>query len=53
VGLVASKGEARRLIKGGAVYVDGDKVSDATFALESGDYLLRAGKRKFCKVTLG
>ncbi len=53
VGLVASKGEARRLIKGGAVYVDGDKVSDATFSLESGDYLLRAGKRKFCQVTLG
>jgi len=50
-GLVPSAQEARRLIKSGAVKVDGVKneVESAMVALKDG-MLLQVGKRKFCKV---
>ncbi|MGN0171484.1 MAG: tyrosine--tRNA ligase [Acutalibacteraceae bacterium] len=57
-GLVPSKSEARRAVEQGGVAVNNDKVTDihARFdsAQLSGDGLvLRRGKKKFCKVTLG
>jgi len=52
-GLVASKGEARRLIAGGAVKLDGKKVEDVGLQLAAGVYLLQAGKRKFRRLKIG
>ncbi len=52
-GLVPSRGEGKRLIKGGGVKIDGDKVSDITQKLEFTDkdsLILQAGKRKYAKL---
>jgi tyrosyl-tRNA synthetase len=50
-GLCASGGEAKRLIQGGGVSIDGARVSsvDAEVTLADG-MVLRAGKRKFLKL---
>lgn len=50
-GLCASNGEAKRLIQGGGVSIDGAKISsfDQEMELLSG-MVLRAGKRKFIKI---
>jgi tyrosyl-tRNA synthetase len=50
--LAPSKGEARRLIDGGGVSVNGEKVTDnkAMFSPNSGGTVLKVGKRKFLKV---
>lgn len=48
---VASKGEAKRLIQGGGVKLDGEKISDLGFLLSPGmNKVLQAGKRKFAKL---
>lgn len=48
---VQSKGEAKRLIQGGGVKLDGEKVSDMTFVFTPNmDKVLQAGKRKFAKL---
>jgi tyrosyl-tRNA synthetase len=48
-----SKGQARRLVKGGAVSIDGKKVSDSfqEVTIENGQ-VLKVGKRKFVKLML-
>jgi tyrosyl-tRNA synthetase len=52
-GLVASTSEALRLIDGGGVRLDGDKVSDKALVLEAGKtVVLQVGKRKFARVLL-
>ncbi len=51
--LVGSRGEARRLARQGAVSVDGERVADPTVELPAGSYLVRCGKRRFARVTLG
>jgi tyrosyl-tRNA synthetase len=50
--LVASKGEARRLIEQGGVKVNGEKAGSASAEVEIGSesVLLQVGKRKFLKV---
>jgi len=50
--LAASKSEARRLIDGGGVTIDGEKVLDnkATFMPTANGSVLKVGKRKFLKV---
>lgn len=53
LGLVASRKEARRLIKQGAVRVDGTRISDGTADLDAGEHLLQVGKRKFLRVRPG
>jgi tyrosyl-tRNA synthetase len=47
LGLAASKGEARRLIKGGGARVDGDQVKDesATITLANVPVRISAGKK--------
>jgi tyrosyl-tRNA synthetase len=46
LGLAASKGEARRLIKGGGARVDGDKVADETLVVDVVDTVrISAGKK--------
>ena len=49
---VQSKGEAKRLIQGGGVKIDGEKIADMTYALNFDEsVILQAGKRKFAKLT--
>ena len=50
-GLLKSKGEARRMIKQGAVKLDGETIADiqATIAPKD-DQILKVGKRRFLKV---
>ena len=48
---VQSKGEAKRLIQGGGVKIDGEKISDMGFVVQPQmDVVLQAGKRKFAKL---
>jgi tyrosyl-tRNA synthetase len=52
-GLAASTSEAQRLIKGGGVQVDGEKVTETGRELPAGQtYLLKVGKRRFKRVKL-
>ena len=51
---VASRSEARRLIAGGAVSLDGDTVRDLDLDATALDgRVLRAGKRRFARVRIG
>ncbi|HUF78344.1 MAG TPA: tyrosine--tRNA ligase [Thermoanaerobaculia bacterium] len=54
-GLAPSTSEARRLVQQGAVSVDGDRLSDpyAELAPRERIYLLKVGKRRFARVTVG
>lgn len=54
-GLTASKGDAKRQIKGGGVKLDGEKVDevDAELKLEALPVVLQVGKRKFVRVVAG
>ncbi|MBL46935.1 MAG: tyrosine--tRNA ligase [Candidatus Marinimicrobia bacterium] len=47
--VVASKSEVRRLVKQGAVSIDGKKINDANFSLCSGQ-VIKIGKRRFLKI---
>lgn len=48
---VQSKGEAKRLIQGGGVKFDGEKISDMGLIIKPQmDVVLQAGKRKFAKL---
>jgi len=47
--IVASNGEGRRLIKQGAVKVNDNKISDINFELNSGEFIVKVGKRRFVK----
>jgi tyrosyl-tRNA synthetase len=50
-GLVSSNGEARRLIKQGAVRLSGEKVTNADQEIDpEGEVVLQAGKRRFARV---
>ncbi|WP_315759923.1 tyrosine--tRNA ligase [Sphingomonas sp. Y38-1Y] len=55
LGFAASKGEARRLIKGGGARVDGAKVEDETMVIEVGEAGLRisSGKKHHGMLTRG
>ncbi|MFP8842329.1 tyrosine--tRNA ligase [Shewanella baltica] len=51
--LVASTSEAMRMIKQGAVKMDGEKLDDSRMILSAGTVaVFQVGKRKFAKVTL-
>lgn len=50
-GLAPSNGEARRLIKGGGVSINGEKIADENLELTLQDnILLKVGKRKFLRL---
>ena len=52
-GLVQSTSEAFRMIKQGAVKIDGEKVEDKSFEAESGsEQIYQVGKRRFAKVSI-
>lgn len=46
---IQSKGEGKRLIQGGGVKFEGEKVAEPTFLVENAG-IIQAGKRKFVKV---
>lgn len=50
-GLCSTNGEAKRLIQGGGVSLDGEKITsfDTSITVAEGS-VLRAGKRKFIKI---
>lgn len=48
--LVVSNGEAKRLIKQGAVKLDDVKINDINFTLDVKEQVIKCGKRKFLKV---
>jgi tyrosyl-tRNA synthetase len=48
-GLVQSKGEARRLMKQGAIDVDGQPISDFNIAVQPG-MVIRVGKHRFLRI---
>ena len=49
-GISASTSQSRRDIKQGAVKIDQEKISDEQLQLESGEYILQVGKRKFAQL---
>ena len=52
-GLTSSTGEAFRMMKQGAVRVDGERVEDRAHKLDAGaSYVVQVGKRKFARITL-
>lgn len=52
-GLVASNGEARRLIMQGGVKIDGEKIVDSALEIRlEGELIVQAGKRRFARVLL-
>jgi tyrosyl-tRNA synthetase len=53
-GLAPSKSEARRLVKAGAVTLDGNKVAEPTALVPAdlSEFVLRCGKLRFCKIRL-
>ncbi|UCH85028.1 MAG: tyrosine--tRNA ligase [Candidatus Latescibacterota bacterium] len=54
-GLCKSSGEARRMIKQGAVSVDGNKITDIELRLTRRDttYTVKVGKRRFAAIRVG
>jgi len=53
-GLTQSNGEAVRLIKQGALSIDGEKIGDKDYQLQTGGpYLIKLGKRRFVNLTVG
>lgn len=52
-GLVTSTSEAMRMIKQGAVRIDGEKISDPKMSLKQNSvHIYQVGKRRFAKVTV-
>ena len=52
-GLVSSTSDAFRMIKQGAVRIDGQKVEDRSLQMETGStHIYQVGKRKFARVSL-
>ncbi len=50
---VQSRSEGKRLIQGGGVKLDGNKITDMAYVIESSDpVVLQAGKRKFAKLII-
>jgi len=57
VGLASSKGEARRLVQQGGIYVNDERVTDIGHTLsekdiQDGSVLIRKGKKKYFRITV-
>jgi tyrosyl-tRNA synthetase len=51
-GLVESRGEARRLIKAGALSIGAVRCEDAQTPLTPGEYMVKLGKKRFLRLTV-
>ncbi len=52
-GLVSSTSEAMRMIKQGAVRIDGERISDSGLKIAAGsEHICQVGKRRFAKVSI-
>jgi tyrosyl-tRNA synthetase len=51
-GMTPSSSEARRMIRQGAVDIDGERVADVNARMTRGEHLVRVGKRVFKRVVL-
>ena len=51
-GLAKSRGDAKRLIKEGALSIDGQRCDDALSPLAVGDYVIKLGKKRFLRLTV-
>lgn len=52
-GLTSSTSDSNRMVKQGAVKIDGEKVTDAKLKVQAGsEHVYQVGKRKFAKVTI-
>ncbi len=51
--IVSSNGEAKRLIKQGAVKINDEKIDDINCSLSSGEFIIKVGKRRFVKFIIG
>lgn len=50
--LSSSTSQARRDIQGGALKINKEKITDQDYRLQSGDYVIQIGKRKFIKAII-
>ena len=51
--MVSSNGDAKRMIKQGAVKIDNEKITDVSFkVLRDKEKVLKVGKRKFLRITI-
>ena len=51
IDLVSSTSEAIRLIKGGGIKINGDKITETSFTVSKGlSFTIQVGKRKFAKI---
>lgn len=51
-GLAKSRGDAKRLIKTGALSVDGERLEDAETPLVAGSYTIKLGAKRFLRLTV-
>ncbi len=51
--LVASNGEAKRLLRQGGISVDGARVEDLQHMLAMGEHAVRAGKKRWATIIIG
>ena len=52
--ILGSRGEAKRMIRQGGIYIDGSRIDDIELKLDfrkKDDYILKIGKRRFYKIT--
>lgn len=52
LGFAPSNSEVRRLCSSGAITLNGEKVGNADIAVDTGEYILKVGKRNFAKLNL-
>ena len=53
LGFAPSNGEAKRLAKQGGVYYDGERLENLDTIPETGEHILKVGKRKFARIIAG
>jgi len=51
-GLTKSNGEALRLIRQGALSIDGNRIGDKDLQLSKGNFLIKLGKRRFLRLSV-
>ncbi len=49
-GLTASRSEAKRQVKQGALSIDGERCNDAESPLNAGEYVIKLGKKRFLRL---